>query len=100
MAADENDFVTGYTMSKIYERGGEGIMARQKAMYIDDVCVDKEFRRSGIGKKLMNATVKEAEKAGCQIAELNVWAFNEQAIKFYESCGLTKQRQYMEVVLK
>ena len=48
---------------------------------------------------VMDATKKEAEKCGCHIVELNVWAFNESAVEFYKSCGMTVQRMYMEYVL-
>ena len=45
------------------------------------------------------STKAEAENAGCHLAELNVWAFNENAVNFYKSCGMTVQRMYMEYIL-
>lgn len=99
VAVNENDTVMGYTMSKITDVKPDGILLGYKKMYIDDVCVDSAFRKHGIGRKLMDATKLEAEKAGCHIAELNVWAFNENAVNFYKNCGMSVQRMYMEYVL-
>lgn len=99
VAVNDDDEVMGYTMSKIIDVKENGILLGYRKMYIDDVCVDSAFRKLGIGKKLMEATKLEAEKADCHIAELNVWAFNENAINFYKSCGMTVQRMYMEYVL-
>lgn len=99
VAVNDDDEVMGYTMSKIIDVKENGILFGYRKMYIDDVCVDSAFRKLGIGKKLMEATKLEAEKADCHIAELNVWAFNENAINFYKSCGMTVQRMYMEYVL-
>lgn len=99
VAANEADEVMGYTMSKIIDVKENGILLGYRKMYIDDVCVDSAYRKHGIGRKLMDATKAEAEKAGCHIAELNVWAFNENAVNFYKSCGMTVQRMYMEYIL-
>lgn len=99
VAIDENDFVLGYTMSKVSEVKSDGILLPYKKMYIDDVCVDEHYRKHGIGRALMEATKQEAVREGCHIADLNVWAFNENAVRFYESCGMKQQRIYMEYVL-
>ncbi|MBQ8210604.1 MAG: GNAT family N-acetyltransferase [Clostridia bacterium] len=99
VATDENDYVLGYTISKIYTTKDDGIVIGHKKMYIDDVCVDSQYRKHGIGKLLMAATKQKAIDENCHICELNVWAFNENAVKFYESCGMTKQRIYMEYIL-
>ncbi len=99
VAVNDEDYVLGYTMSKIYDVEPKGILLAHKKMYIDDVCVDENYRKHGIGKLLMEATKQAATDAGCHICDLNVWAFNENAVKFYESCGMTKQRIYMEYIL-
>lgn len=99
VAVNDDDEVLGYTMSKIIDVKENGILLGYRKMYIDDVCVDSAYRKLGIGKKLMEATKLEAQKANCHLAELNVWAFNENAVNFYKSCGMTVQRMYMEYVL-
>ena len=99
VAVNDDDEVMGYTMSKIYDVEQDGIKLAHRKMYIDDVCVDPECRKQGVGRILMDATKQKAIDAGCHICDLNVWAFNETAIKFYESCGMTKQRIYMEYIL-
>ena len=99
VAVNEDDITMGYTMSKIIDVKAEGILLPYRKMYIDDVCVDSAFRKLGIGRLLMDATKKEAENNGCHIAELNVWAFNENAVEFYKNCGMKVQRMYMEYVL-
>jgi ribosomal protein S18 acetylase RimI-like enzyme len=99
VAVNEEDFVLGYTISQITDVPANGILLPYRKMYIDDVCVDSAFRKNGIGKKLMEYTKLEAAKADCHLAELNVWAFNESAINFYKSCGMTVQRMYMEYIL-
>lgn len=99
VAVSDEGIVMGYTMSKIYDVKDNGIIVGHKKMYIDDVCVASECRMQGVGRELMAATKKAAAEAGCHIAELNVWAFNENAVKFYESCGMKQQRIYMEYIL-
>lgn len=99
VAVNDEDTVMGYTMSKIYDVEQNGILMAHRKMYIDDVCVDANYRKHGIGRILMDATKQAAIDAKCHICELNVWAFNENAVKFYESCGMTKQRIYMEYIL-
>lgn len=64
--------------------------------YVDDLCVDEACRRRGIGRSLMTAVFMLARAHGVSSIELNVWGFNESAIRFYESLGMTCQRMQME----
>ena len=41
-----------------------------------------------------------AKELDCDNIELNVWEFNESAMKFYEKMGMTTQRRFMEIKLK
>lgn len=68
-------------------------------LYIDDLCVDKDFRGHGIGKTLYDHTVAYARARGYYNVTLNVWACNPSAMRFYEKCGLSVQKIGMEVIL-
>ena len=67
-----------------------------KILWIEELCVDENSRKKGIGKTLMLEAEKATEKLKCDRIELNCWEFNENAIKFYEEIGMIKQRIIME----
>lgn len=98
-AVDENDFVTGYVISYITERKFHASNGLNNTMYVDDLCVDENYRHQNIGKELMQKARDNAKAQGCYNLELNVWSFNKAAVSFYESCGMTEQRRRMEIIL-
>lgn len=53
--------------------------------HIISVAVDKEFRRMGIGSKLVNEVLRRAGKAYVEVRESN-----KEAIEFYRSLGFEK----------
>ena len=99
VAADEKDNVAAYAFCQIKEVSDSKALVGRKFMYIDDFCVDEKYRKMHIGQALMQAVTEEAKKIGIPSIELNVWEFNESAIKFYEKCGFTTQKREMEIVL-
>ena len=75
-------------------------ISKQRTTYfIEDIVVDKNYRRKGIGKKLYYFLKEQASKENIDAIELNVWAFNESAIKFYESLGMSVKNMKLEQVL-
>ncbi|MDY5912732.1 MAG: GNAT family N-acetyltransferase [Inconstantimicrobium porci] len=68
--------------------------------FIEDFGVHKDYKRQGIGRKLYDAAVKNAEKWNADSLELNVWEVNHEARKFYEAIGLKPKSTHMEVMLK
>ena len=53
--------------------------------YIDDMWVDEEYRRYGLGSHALQAVEKVAEERGCHIIWLGTWDF--QARPYYEKNG-------------
>lgn len=100
VSVDENDRVNGYVMCILEEKDDPFFTQRPyRTLYVDDLCVDKSAQHGGIGKALMQRATEEARALGCYNLDLNVWACNENAIRFYEAIGMQKQRQYMEIIL-
>jgi ribosomal-protein-alanine N-acetyltransferase len=65
------------------------IVARLVAdeLHVNNVAVRPEFRRSGIGLRLLKMTLATAKKAGAMVAQLEVRAGNEAAQALYALCG-------------
>lgn len=59
-------------------------------VYITNVAVNKEFRFQGLGKKLVNHLVKQAEAENALFVTLEVRESNENAIRLYEKCGFKR----------
>lgn len=64
---------------------------------VDELGVDKSARRKGVGRKLFEEICRIAKDKGFAKIELNMWEFNEEALKFYEAIGFSTYRRYMEM---
>lgn len=96
---DEKDLVCGYAFC-IYRQDTEShLMTDIRTLYIDDLCVDRDVRGRHIGRELYEAAVALARENGCYNLTLNVWSCNENALRFYQACGLVPQKIGMELIL-
>jgi ribosomal protein S18 acetylase RimI-like enzyme len=99
VAVDETDgAVCGFCFCELIHTEHR-IVNPHSTLYIDDICVDETRRRLGIGRKLFDRARDLAIQLGVYNIDLNVWEFNETAIKFYESLGFKTQRRKMEYIL-
>ena len=97
--ADENGTVLGYAFCIIEEVKYTPALVDMKSLYIDDLCVDETLRGKHIGSQLYEHVLNEAKRLGCYHVTLNVWNFNESAMRFYEKCGLKPLKTVMEKIL-
>lgn len=51
--------------------------------------VRSEWRRQGIGRRMLNACLALAREAGIEKVELEVFADNLGAVRLYEACGFS-----------
>ncbi len=99
VGVDEKQQVLGYAFCMFVQHVNDHVLTDIKTLYIDDLCVDENCRGQHVGKQLYEYVLLFARKQGCYNVTLNVWAKNEGAIRFYESCGLTPQKIGMEKIL-
>ena len=64
---------------------------------IIELIVSKKVRNKGIGKSLMNKMEEYFKSVGCEYVLVDVFAYNDNAIKFYEKGGYHSR---MEVKIK
>lgn len=99
VAVDDNNRLLGYAFCIFQQYLDNTIMTDIKTLYIDDLCVDEACRGQHIGRALYEAVLAYAREHGCYNVTLNVWSGNDNAQRFYESCGLKPQKIGMEVIL-
>lgn len=60
-----------------------------KVAILEDMVIDKDFRRKGLGKELLQEAIAFAQKRGCLRLTLLTDYDNEAAIRFYQSAGFS-----------
>ena len=96
VAVDDSNHVLGYCFCYLHIKS-HPVMHEQLILHIDDFCVDEAHRSRGIGKILFDTVLDFARQQDVANIDLNVWAFNEKAIKFYENLGFNIQHYTMEM---
>ena len=91
--------VCGFALVQYVERAESPCLCAQRFCHIEEFGVDAAFRRRGVGTALLAFCRAEAARMGFSRLDLDVWAFNETAQKFYEAAGFGAYRTHLEVVL-
>ena len=99
VCVDERDIPLGHAFCIHKQVTDDSVLTDIKTLYIDDICVDSEWRGKSVGKTLYEYVTAYAKKHGFYNITLNVWCCNQSAMKFYEAMGLVPQRICMEKIL-
>ena len=65
--------------------------------HVEEFGVDAAHRRRGVATALVEYMKADAKARGFTCLDLDVWAFNDSALAFYEAAGFTTYRRYMEL---
>ena len=79
--------VIGFAWVRIRTSEGVGLITR-KVMLINQVCVDEALRNHGIGTQMMEEVRVLAKAFGCTDMQLGVYPQNDEAVSFYQKCGV------------
>lgn len=82
IAVEENGATVGF--SAFYSNDGE-----RRTAYLSMIAVDRNCRNGGIGKILINETVRRSKERGMEKLTLEVRKENLSAIGFYEHLGFS-----------
>lgn len=96
----ENKKIVGALFTILQHTNPLPIIKPRTYYFIENIVVDKNHRRKGIAKKLFNYLTLKAKENNIDSIELNVWSFNTEAIKFYESMGMNIKNIRMETKSK
>jgi ribosomal protein S18 acetylase RimI-like enzyme len=87
----DRDKIIGYVLAKFVKPGENQFQRSADFIYIDQISVNKEHRRKGVGSKLVSAVKKMGRQKGIKHFKLDVWKFNKRARDFFESQGFSAQ---------
>lgn len=99
LAAEVDGKMVGYAFCILQITKDDPVLCDRRVLYIDDLCVDEKHRGRGIAGALYHRALELAKELSCDAVTLNVWWGNDNALRFYENCGLQKQKIGMEKVL-
>lgn len=87
--AIENDKVIGLIMGYIRQYDEYDYLDYKcpRSGEISELIVSKSCRNNGVGRELMKKMEEYLKSIGCKYIFIDVFAYNETAIKFYEKEG-------------
>ena len=94
-AAKIDGTVVGYVLVKIRDCDWPGVV-RRKIMLIEEFGVHESCRGQGIGKQMMAEVRALAKAFRCTDLQLSVYPQNDDAVGFYQKCGLMIQSITMQ----
>lgn len=98
VAIDENsNEVLGHMFCIFKEVKDHVSLENRKILFIDDLCVHEKARGQKIGQKFCDFALELCKKENCHSLTLDIWNFNEGALKFYERLGFKPLKTVMEM---
>lgn len=68
--------------------------------YLEDLVVREQYRRYGIGRKLIDAFIEHAKEDNAALVKWQVLDWNEPAIQFYKKLNATIEDEWYNVKIK
>ncbi len=94
---EEDGVVMGYVFCELQSLSANNLMP-VKTLYIDELCVDVQYRGHHVGTALFEYVKAFAVAQKCHNITLHVWEKNPSARAFYEAQGMSPQYTSMELL--
>ncbi|MCP4536222.1 MAG: GNAT family N-acetyltransferase [Chloroflexi bacterium] len=93
--AESEGQIVGFLQAYVQEAPDISLFVPRRYAVIDNVAVEKKYRRSGVGQALIEKAERWARDNEASQIELNVWEFNTGAAAFYDKLGYETARRTM-----
>lgn len=87
LVAERDDLIIGFAEAYVRQAPDYPIIQPRRWMLIDSIAIEEAHRHSGAGQMLFDELKRRAKLDGIDQIELNVYEFNEPAVKFYKKNG-------------
>jgi GNAT superfamily N-acetyltransferase len=97
--AEEDGQTLGYILCKLIERPENPFTFSMRYLLVDQISVRPAAQRRGVGSALLKQAETLARELGVSRIQLDSWAFNTDAHKFFEREGFQKfnHRFWLEI---
>lgn len=99
VVAKSEGVIVGFATLQVVDKPRSPYIKARRFLRVEEIGVDKAHRRHGIGRALLDFIKQYAADSGFDTVELDVWEFNEDALRFYESVGFRTYRRILEFKL-
>jgi ribosomal protein S18 acetylase RimI-like enzyme len=79
--------LVGFAAIRTQHAPDDPMLVARRTAFVDLLAVRSDAQNHGIGKALMAGVHRWAAAHGLDEVVLNVWEFNERAVRFYEALG-------------
>ncbi len=95
IVCEEDGEIKGYALVNYVVQNNLFLNVPERC-FVDQLAVKDEFRRQGIGTKLMRYIADTAKERGCVSVELDVWCENYDAVDFYAALDFRPRKLRLE----
>ena len=89
--AYRGETAVGYVLAFIRERPDNPFTRAWRALLIDQISVEPEWKGKGVGRALVEAAIDVGREADVDEVQATSWIFNEQAHAFFRALGFELQ---------
>lgn len=87
----------GYLYAQFQHRPASWAHLASRVLYIQHIVISPKFRRQGVGTLLLSRATDAARSNKIGRVELDVWAFNSEAKRFYAKHGFDVFNERMQL---
>ena len=96
LVSERESEIIGFCIVTLREPSKNPLMKSRQVAYMEELCVNQEDRKLGIGKSMHEEAKRLSKLRGADVMELMVWSFNSDAMDFYHAMGMTERSIIME----
>lgn len=95
LVAEQQEQIAGVLLASIWEPPDRPHRIPRRFVHVNTLDVTAAHRRRGVGQILMREVERWAREQGLSEIELNVWAFNDKALRLYERLGYQAEYHHL-----